>query len=114
MVEAPDDQVDPLVGAASDDRTVRLVGYASCVREFDADQGADFLHLDCLYLDPPQRGAGIGGRLMTRVAAHARLHGCDTVRWQTPVWNADAVRFYERQGVVGIAATQFTATPETR
>ena len=105
---APDPRVWCLVVEADDQRS--LAGYASCVREFDAAQVVDFLHMDCLYLDPRQRGGGIGTRVMHRLAAHARALRLGSVRWQTPTWNVDAVRFYERLGATSVNATQCTVT----
>lgn len=76
------------------------VGYASATLDFSTLTGAPFLHLDCLYLEPTARGLGLGGELLTAVAGCARALGCDQLQWQTPVWNADAIRFYDRLGAI--------------
>ena len=36
-----------------------IVGYATCTKDFSTWGAADFLHMDCLYLDPAHRNAGI-------------------------------------------------------
>lgn len=66
------------------------------------------MHLDCLYLDPPFRGRGLGSRLIAQAATGARHHGLTAVRWQTPSWNTDAIRLYERLGAHGEPLTRLT------
>jgi GNAT superfamily N-acetyltransferase len=77
-----------------------LVGYATYTREFSTWQATDYLHVDCLYLQPSVRGAGIGAGMMDRIAVHAHILGCDEIQWQTPVWNVRAMRFYDRLGAL--------------
>lgn len=72
------------------------MGYASATLDFSTLAGAPFLHLDCLYLEPAARGLGLGGELLVEVVGYARAQGCTQLQWQTPVWNADAIRFYDR------------------
>jgi len=38
---------------------------------------------------------------MQKVADDARSLGCDFIEWQTPSWNSDAIRFYDRVGAFG-------------
>ncbi|MBC9711294.1 GNAT family N-acetyltransferase [Streptomyces sp. TRM66268-LWL] len=80
-----------------------VVGYATCAPEVSTWDGAEYLHMDCLFLRDGQRGLGLGPRLVQAVVDEARALGCDHVQWQTPVWNVDAVRFYER---IGARATE--------
>ncbi|MCE3001856.1 MAG: GNAT family N-acetyltransferase [Xanthomonadaceae bacterium] len=75
-----------------------VVGYASVTLDFSTLAGAPFLHLDCLYLEPDARGLGLGAELLAAAAAQARALGCAQLQWQTPTWNADAIRFYDRLG----------------
>jgi GNAT superfamily N-acetyltransferase len=76
-------------------------GYATHSREFSTWRAAEYLHMDCLYIREPFRGTGIGTQMMQRIAHHARSLGCDFIEWQTPSWNTDAIRFYDRAGAVG-------------
>ena len=78
-----------------------VVGYATHSREFSTWRAAEYVHLDCLYISEPFRNAGLGTRLMQKVADDARSLGCDVIEWQTPSWNTDAIRFYDRIGAVG-------------
>ncbi len=86
----------------------RLVGYASGALEFSTWEAREFLHLDCLYLDAAARGHGLGSALLSVICAEARSRGLGTVQWWTPAWNADAIRFYERQGARAVARSRFT------
>lgn len=75
-----------------------LVGYATCAPELSTWGGCEYLHMDCLFLVPGQRGLGLGALLMDAVSAEARSLGLSEVQWQTPPWNEGAMRFYERLG----------------
>ncbi|MGW0601910.1 N-acetyltransferase family protein [Streptomyces sp. NPDC002776] len=75
-----------------------LVGYASCAPEVSTWDGDEYLHMDCLFLRSGHRGLGIGPMLMAAVVADARTRGLDRIQWQTPSWNTDAIRFYDRLG----------------
>ena len=83
-------------------------GYASVTQDFSTLAGQPFLHLDCLYLEPAARGLGLGAELMAAVAQEARAQGCRQLQWQTPVWNADAIRFYDRLGATRLEKQRYT------
>ena len=85
-----------------------LAGYATASLEVSTWQASEFLHLDCLYLRAGARGAGVGRRILDRVRVLACELGASEVQWQTPGWNDDAVRFYEREGAVGRDKKRFT------
>lgn len=80
------------------------VGYATCAPELSTWDGAEYLHLDCLFLRGGHRGHGLGALLMDAVLGEARALGLAQVQWQTPPWNTDAIRFYDRLG--GLATTK--------
>ncbi len=79
-------------------RDGRLLGYATYAAEFGSWSGREYLHLDTLFVTEEARGAGIGRRLLDVVVDAARGGGFSDVQWQTPTWNTDAQRFYERFG----------------
>lgn len=85
----------------------RIVGYATCTRDFSTWRAAEHLYLDCLYIIPEFRGLGIGARMMQAVRRYATSLGCATVEWQTPAWNANAIRFYERLGAASSEKIRF-------
>lgn len=74
------------------------IGYASFsveVSTWDADR---YMHMDCLFLRPEARSKGIGRALMRRIAQEALAQGVKRMQWQTPSFNVDAIRFYDRLG----------------
>ncbi|MFB8238108.1 GNAT family N-acetyltransferase [Kitasatospora purpeofusca] len=90
------------------DRGGELVGYASWSREFSTWQANDYVHLDCLFVTEPHRGEGWGRALLDAVKDAAAAHGAAEVQWQTPDWNADAIRFYHRAGAQGRPKVRFS------
>ncbi|MCB5165591.1 GNAT family N-acetyltransferase [Streptomyces bambusae] len=85
-----------------------LVGYAACATEFAFWDARSHLHMDCLYLAEEARGHGLGADLMTAVTHLARTLGLTEVQWQTPEWNAGAIRFYDRLGAASRPKQRFT------
>lgn len=77
-----------------------FVGYATAAPEYSTWSAAEYLHMDCLYVQSGRRGTGIGAALMASVVQLARERGFAEVQWQTPSWNVDASRFYRRHGAV--------------
>ncbi|WP_274911488.1 GNAT family N-acetyltransferase [Streptomyces sp. WZ-12] len=75
-----------------------LIGYATCSPEMSTWQAREYLHMDCLFVRSGHRSLGVGALLMAAVAGEARGLGLAEVQWQTPSWNADAARFYDRLG----------------
>ena len=84
-----------------------FLGYASFMPQFSTWDAAHYLHLDCLFLRPHARNLGIGRELMGRIQAIARERNYSHIQWQTPVFNADAIRFYECLGAVSKAKQRF-------
>ncbi|MFD7319936.1 GNAT family N-acetyltransferase [Streptomyces sp. NPDC059875] len=76
----------------------RLVGYATCAPELSTWDGAEYLHMDCLYLSATERGLGLGPLFIAALRAEARALGLTEIQWQTPTWNEGAIRFYDRLG----------------
>ncbi len=96
MLFAPDARLHCLVAEENN----ALLGYATYsveVSTWDADR---YMHMDCLFLRPAARNKGIGRALMQRIAQEAIAQGVTRMQWQTPSFNADAIRFYERLGPV--------------
>jgi GNAT superfamily N-acetyltransferase len=89
-----------------------IVGYATCTKDFSTWRAADYLHLDCLYLTAGSRNAGIGTEMMAVILQHAGALGCPRLEWQTPAWNVNAIRFYQRLGAIGSDKVRFRWNPE--
>ncbi|MDI1461100.1 GNAT family N-acetyltransferase [Catellatospora sp. KI3] len=93
---------------AVDDDGQNLIGYATLTVDFATWRGRSFGHLDCLYVASARRGSGVGRRLFTEVARLARVKGVDELQWQTPSWNTDAIRFYQRVGATSSTKLRYT------
>jgi len=89
---------------------IEIVGYAVCCREFSTWMAGEYLHMDCLYVSAEHRGCGFGSRMMTAVTTIARDLGCSHIEWQTPAWNSDAVRFYDRLGAASNPKLRYKLT----
>ena len=90
-----------------------LMGYAALTFDYALWSGGPYAHLDCLFVRSAARGGGIGRRLLDEVCAMARRAGVQRIEWQTPAWNTDAIRFYEREGGVGHQKVRFCLGVET-
>ena len=75
-----------------------IVGYATYMQEFSTWDAGLFIHLDCLFVRPEARSAGLGEKLIRAIVEHARELGCEQIQWQTPEWNERAIKFYHRIG----------------
>jgi ribosomal protein S18 acetylase RimI-like enzyme len=76
----------------------QVVGYCSYTFDFSTWDAADFLYLDCLYLEPDYRSKGIGEVMIRKLQAIASQNHCVNIQWQTPVFNERAIQFYRRIG----------------
>jgi GNAT superfamily N-acetyltransferase len=74
------------------------LGYAAVTEDFSTWRAQPFLHLDCLFVREMHRNRGVGAALFRQAERHAREQGVRRLEWQTPLWNGDAIRFYERMG----------------
>ncbi|MFJ3875850.1 GNAT family N-acetyltransferase [Streptomyces sp. NPDC090077] len=64
------------------------------------------LVMDGIAVDPAHRGTGIGGALLTEIAAIAAEHGCSRVRLDVIDANPRARALYERQGFTAVRTEQ--------
>jgi GNAT superfamily N-acetyltransferase len=84
-----------------------LVGYVTYTFDYSTWDANFFLHVDCIYLREQCRGVGIGSDLMRRLANVAREKGCVNMQWQTPTFNSNAIKFYQRIGAQGLNKMRF-------
>jgi len=56
-----------------------------------------------MYVDPSQRGQGVGGLLMAAIVDGARSAGLPRLRLETGISQPEAIGLYERDGFVRIA-----------
>jgi GNAT superfamily N-acetyltransferase len=86
--------VEALVGEV--DRSV--VAFALFFTNFSTFLSRPGLYLEDLYVQPSQRGSGIGQALLSRLGAIALERGYGRFEWSVLDWNDNAIRFYERMG----------------
>lgn len=82
-------------------------GYASLTFDYATWRGEKFGHLDCLFVREATRGNGVGKQLFYEVIQSAWNAGADRLEWQTPDWNSDAIRFYNREGGIAHSKQRF-------
>jgi GNAT superfamily N-acetyltransferase len=89
-------------------RGEQVLGYASLTTDVATWTGREFGHLDCLFVTEEARGQRVGRLLIEAVAERCRERGLTELQWQTPDWNADAIRFYRRLGAADAPKQRFT------
>jgi GNAT superfamily N-acetyltransferase len=75
-----------------------LVAFALFFTNFSTFLAKPGLYLEDLYVQPAQRGRGIGRALLQRLGALAVERGCGRFEWSVLDWNVNAIRFYEQMG----------------
>jgi GNAT superfamily N-acetyltransferase len=84
-----------------------ILGYATYMLQYSTWDAENYIYLDCLFLKETARGKGLGQKLMNRVKAEAVNLGIDLIQWQTPDFNIDAIRFYNRLGAISKKKERF-------
>jgi len=75
-----------------------VVAFALFFTNFSTFLAKPGLYLEDLYVQPAQRGSGIGQALLEKLGALAVERGCGRFEWSVLDWNQNAIRFYERMG----------------
>lgn len=73
-------------------------GFALFFHNYSTFMGRPGLYLEDLYVKPPLRGAGIGGRLLAHVGELAVQRGCGRLEFSVLDWNSPAIEVYTRLG----------------
>lgn len=76
----------------------RVVGMALWFLTFSTWTGRHGIHLEDLYVDPGQRGSGLGKALLTTLAEVCHERGYRRLEWKVLRWNAPSIAFYESLG----------------
>ncbi|HJU30781.1 MAG TPA: GNAT family N-acetyltransferase [Hyphomicrobiaceae bacterium] len=71
------------------------IGLAHLLLHRSTWTNAHYCYLEDLFVDPTQRGKGIGRALIDAVYAHADASGCTRTYWMTQETNATARRLYD-------------------
>ena len=63
--------------------------------------------MDCLFIYEQYRGMGIGARIMQRIQEEGIKMGLEFLQWQTPDFNKDAIKFYNKMGAETLEKERF-------
>ena len=88
----------PVVESVVAESEGRVVAFALFFTNFSTFLAKPGLYLEDLFVEPAERGRGIGQGLLERLARLAATRGYGRFEWSVLDWNADAIRFYERMG----------------
>lgn len=104
FVATADDLADALFGprpsaeALVAERDGAIVGYALFFHNYSTFLGRRGLYLEDLYVQPSQRGTGLGTAMLKRLAALAVERRCARFEWSVLDWNQPAIDFYQKMG----------------
>ncbi len=76
------------------------VGFALFFHNFSTFLARPGIYLEDLFVDPPQRGKGVGKALLIHLAGIAKERGCGRFEWAVLDWNQPAIEFYKGLGAV--------------
>ena len=76
----------------------RIVGYALFFHNYSTFLSRRGLYLEDLYVQPSQRGTGLGTAMLRALAAIAIERGCARFEWTVLDWNVRAQSFYRSMG----------------
>ena len=76
------------------------VGFALFFRNFSTFLGRPGIYLEDLFVEPSQRGKGIGKALLIRLAEIAIERGYGRLDWAVLDWNTPSIEFYRSLGAV--------------
>jgi len=88
----------PVVEALVAQRDGIVVAFALFFTNFSTFLAKPGLYLEDLYVQPTQRGLGIGKALLTRLAQIAVERDYGRFEWSVLDWNEHAIRFYKSMG----------------
>jgi GNAT superfamily N-acetyltransferase len=78
------------------------VGLALYYRTVNTFKGQVGLFLEDLFVEPDQRGNGIGRALLSHLARIAIDRNYNVIEWRVLNWNEPSIKFYERLGATRI------------
>lgn len=88
----------PAIEALVAENEGRIVGYALFFHNYSSFVGKRGLYLEDVYVQPSQRGSGLGTALIQHLAALAVQRQCGRFEWTVLDWNQQAISFYEKMG----------------
>ncbi len=95
MLFGPRPKAHAILAEIAGQAPVGIALYYYTVNTFMATEA---LFLEDLFVEPAQRGSGIGLGLMRAVAARTVADNCGWMEWRVLNWNQPAIAFYEALG----------------
>lgn len=89
---------DPVASVLVAEAGARVVGIALWFRTYSTWTGVPGIYLEDLYVEPGQRGSGLGKALLASLARIAVDRGYRRVEWAVLDWNTPSIEFYEALG----------------
>jgi len=95
---------NPLIFAiiAELDHSKKAVGFALYFYNYSTFVGKKGLYLEDLYVQPDERGKGIGKALFVRLAQESLAQNCGRFEWQVLDWNTPSIEFYHSMGSISM------------
>jgi GNAT superfamily N-acetyltransferase len=85
--------------AEQDGATIGFALWHYCFSTFTGRHG---LYVEDVYVDPAQRGQGVGRAIFRDLARRAVAEGCGYMKWSVLDWNVRAVDFYTSLGAISL------------
>ena len=82
----------------AEDAAGQPIGFALTYTTYSTFQCLPGIYIEDLFVAPEARGAGVGGALLSAVAARAVERGYGRMEWSVLDWNEPAIGFYQRLG----------------
>jgi GNAT superfamily N-acetyltransferase len=79
-----------------------VVGCALWFLNFSTWEGVHGIYLEDLYVEPTQRGSGLGRALLAALAQECVTQGYARLEWSVLDWNEPSIGFYRALGAVGM------------
>ncbi len=89
---------DPTAYALVAERSGTPVGMALWFRSFSTWTGRAGIWLEDLFVEPEQRGHGLGKALLARLAQICVERGWTRLEWAVLDWNTPSIEFYRAHG----------------
>ncbi|RAI56278.1 GNAT family N-acetyltransferase [Roseicella frigidaeris] len=76
------------------------VGFALWFYSVSTFDGRPKLYVEDVFVEPAQRGRGIGRAIFAALAGRALAQGCSRMEWSVLDWNAPSIAFYRSIGAL--------------
>jgi GNAT superfamily N-acetyltransferase len=83
------------------------VGYITWMKQYSTWNAAEYLYMDCLFLDDEYRSNGIGVNLVVEMKKFGKENNIYEIQWQTPDFNKRAIKIYSRIGATSLSKERF-------